>query len=81
LLLQQADRRLGLSAAVAKALQDPRRRASCVHGLDSLIRQRLFGLALGYEDLNDHHSLRHDVALQTAVERDSPLASASTLCR
>jgi hypothetical protein len=36
---------------------------------------------LGYEDLNDHHSLRHDLALQTAVERDTPLASASTLCR
>ena len=81
LLLQQADRRLGLSAAVAKVLHDPRRRASCAHDLPSLLRQRLYGLALGYEDLNDHHSLRHDLALQTAVERDSPLASASTLCR
>jgi hypothetical protein len=81
LLLQQADRRLGLSTAVAKALHDPRRRASCAHGLDSLIRQRLFGLALGYEDLNDHHALRHDLALQTAVGQDAALASASTLCR
>ena len=63
LLLQQADRRLGLSAAVAKALDDPRRRASCAHGLDSLIRQRLFGLALGYEDLNDHDVLRQDPLL------------------
>ena len=81
LLLQQADRRLGLSMAVAKALHDPRRRASCAHGLDSLIRQRLFGLALGYEDLNDHHTLRHDLALQTAVGQDNVLASASTLCR
>ena len=80
-LLQKADRRLGLSAAVAKALHDPRRRASCAHGLDSLIRQRLFGLALGYEDLNDHHTLRHDLALQTAVGQDAALASASTLCR
>ena len=73
LLLQQADRRLGLSMAVAKALHDPRRRASCAHGLDSLIRQRLFGLALGYEDLNDHHTLRHDLALQTAVGQDNVL--------
>ena len=81
LLLQQADHRLGLSAAVVKTLHDPRRRASCAHGLDSLIRQRLFGLALGYEDLNDHHTLRHDLALQTAVGQDTPLASASTLCR
>jgi len=81
LLLRQADRQLGLSTAVAKALDDPRRRASCTHDLPSLLRQRLYGLALGYEDLNDHHSLRHDLALQTAVERDTPLASASTLCR
>ncbi len=81
LLLRQADRHLGLSTTVAKALDDPRRRASCTHDLPSLVRQRLYGLALGYEDLNDHHSLRHDLALQTAVERDTPLASASTLCR
>ena len=38
-------------------------------------------LRLGYEDLNDHDGLRQDVALQTAVERDQWLASASTLCR
>ena len=81
LLLQQADRRLGLSPAVAKVLDDPRRRASCTHDLASLIRQRLYGLALGYEDLNDHQALRQDLALQTAVERDTVLASASTLCR
>ena len=81
LLLRQADRLLGLSKAAAKALDDPRRRASCTHDLPSLVRQRLYSLALGYEDLNDHHTLRHDLALQTAVERDTPLASASTLCR
>jgi hypothetical protein len=81
LLLQQADRLLGLSPAVARAMDDARRRASCTHDLESLIRQRLYGLALGYEDLNDHHSLRHDLAVQTAVGRDAPLASASTLCR
>ena len=81
LLLQRADRRLGLNTAVARALHDPRRRASCAHGLDSLTRQRLFGLALGYEDLNDHQALRHDLALQTAVGQDATLASAATLCR
>src|SRR6185437_11664023 len=46
-----------------------------------LLQQRVFGLCLGYEDLNDHTELRRDVLLQTAVERDSPLASAPTLCR
>ena len=46
-----------------------------------LVRQRVFGLALGYEDLNDHQALRHDIALQTAVDTDGVLASQSTLCR
>ena len=81
LLLRQADRRLGLTERVAKALTDPRRQASCVHDAVSIVRQRVYGLALGYEDLNDHDELRRDVALQTAVESDRALASASTLCR
>jgi len=38
-------------------------------------------LALGYEDLTDHSELRHDLALQTVVDRVVPLASAPTLCR
>ncbi len=81
LLLRQVDQRLGLSAAVARALEDPRRQASCTHDGVSLLRQRLYALALGYEDLNDHQSLRADVALQTAVDRDTVLASSATLCR
>ncbi len=81
LLLRQADRYLGLSAAITNALDDSRRRASCNHSLQSLVRQRLYALALGYKDLNDHNHLREDLAIQTAVERDTPLASASTLCR
>ena len=80
-MLRQVDNHLGLSAAVARVLTDPRRQASCVHDGLSLLRQRLYGLALGYEDLNDHHGLRADVALQTTVEREAVLASSSTLCR
>ena len=81
LLLRQADRHLGLTDAVARAPEDPRRRASCLHDVGSLLRQRVYAVALGYEDLNDHHTLRGDVALQTAVGRDRALASAATLCR
>ena len=46
LLLRQADHRLGLSAAVAAALVDSRRRASCEHDLHGLLRQRLYAIAL-----------------------------------
>ena len=81
LLLRQADRRLGLTASVAALLEDPRRQASCGHSVLSMIRQRVYGLAAGYEDLNDHDTLRTDMAWQTAVERDKPGASSPTLCR
>ena len=81
LLLRQVDRRLGLTAEVARLLDDPRRKASCEHDLLSMLRQRVYGLALGYEDLNDHDQLRRDPAIQTAVDRDRPLASSPTLCR
>ena len=81
LLLRQADRYLGLTAAAASMFNDPRRQASCGHSLLSMIRQRVHGLALGYEDLNDHDRLRQDLAWQTVVERDKPGASSPTLCR
>ena len=77
-MLRQVDRRLGLLAAVDRVLPDPR---FIAHSQLSLLRQRVYGLCLGYEDLNDHTTLRTDVALQTAVEREQQLASAATLCR
>ena len=46
-----------------------------------MLRQRVYGLCLGYEDLNDQQTLRHDTAIQTAIGKDSRLASPSTLCR
>lgn len=80
-LLRQTDRRLGLTKALAKVLPDPRDPQRIEHPLLSLVRQRIYGLAQGYEDLNDHDTLRHDLAWQTAVERDTALASSPTLCR
>ena len=56
-LLRQADRILGLTEQAARVLDDPRRKASCRHSARSMLRQRVFGLALGYEDLNDHDGL------------------------
>ena len=81
ILLRQVDRRLGLLAAVDRILPDPRDPRLIAHSQLSLLRQRVYGVCLGYEDLNDHTTLRTDVALQTAVEREQKLASAATLCR
>ena len=81
LLLQQVDRHLGLTEAVSRTLDDPRRQASCEHNNLSLLRQRVYALALGYEDLNDHEALRLALAIQTALGRTEELASSPTLCR
>jgi len=80
-LLRQADEKIGLLSAVAQVIADGRRRKSCTHDLISLLRQRVYAIALGYEDLNDHETLRDDLAIQSALYRDESLASASTLCR
>jgi len=81
LLLRQVDRLLGLSAQVSRGLKDSRDPAKWTHTTTDVVRQRLFGLALGYEDLNDHQTLRHDPGFQTGVDRDQDLAGSSTLCR
>ena len=80
-LLAEADRRLGLTRAAADAMGDDRRRKSVVHSTLSIVRQRVYALVLGHEDLNDHDGLRRDTALQAATGRDAALASPSTLCR
>ena len=81
LLLREVDRLTKLTESVAAALEDPRRPKSCRHDLLSLIRQRVYAIGCGYEDLNDHNALRGDIAMQTAVNRDTELAGSSTLCR
>jgi hypothetical protein len=80
-LLRAADEAINLLSRVGRCFTDFRRKASCEHTVENLLRQRVYALALGYEDLNDHNALRHDPALQTAVGRDVDMASASTLCR
>ena len=81
MVLRQADRRLGLTRALDKVIVDPRNPELITHRQSDLLRQRIYGLALGYEDLNDHDTLRKDLAWQSAVERGEELASSPTLCR
>ena len=80
-LLHEADRRTGLVKSVARGLADPRRKASCRHSAEAMFRQRIYALAAGHEDLNDHGDLRNDPVLQAVTGRDDALASPSTLCR
>ena len=81
MLLGATDRKLGLIQAAARCITDPRSPLLIKHGVVDMLRQRVYGLALGWEDLNDHSTLRQDVAMQTAVGVDREVASAPTLCR
>jgi len=84
-LVREVDRSLGLIDAINACIPDPRHPLFTVHSQRTLLAQRIFGIALGYEDLNDHQSLREDFLFQLLCERgiqtDLPLASAPTLCR
>ena len=81
LLLREVERRLGLLKQVARILPDPRNPTLVRHTTEQLLRQRVFGLCQGYEDLNDHTTMRDDLSMQTALERDNAAASSPTLCR
>ena len=88
LLLGAADRRLGLVRRLAGCFRDARDPRLVEHSVITLIGQRVFGIALGYEDLNDHDELRHDplmavLAGKLKAWRDdcAPAAGKSTLNR
>jgi hypothetical protein len=60
LLLGAADRAIKLTERFAACFHDTRRQHLIEHEVATLLGQRVFGIALGYEDLNDHDELRHD---------------------
>jgi hypothetical protein len=95
LLLRQVDAGLGLTRTLAGCFDDRRDQRFVEHSMQQLLAQRIHGLALGYEDLNDHGQLRRDPVLAAAcdkpdplgversdrADRGHPLAAASTLNR
>ncbi len=78
-LIRAADEVLHLLPEVSRCFDGSRRKTSRAHSALHFLRQRVYALALGYEEPNDHGSLRHDPALQTAVDRDVDMAGAATL--
>jgi len=95
LLLREVDRRIGLLDRLAGCFTDHRNPNSIEHGVQALVAQRVYGLALGYEDLNDDDTLRADSVLallvnkrdltgedrERARDKGNPLAGSSTLNR
>jgi hypothetical protein len=85
LLLQEADSKMNLLARFSQCFMDRRNPVLIEHSIEQMIRQRVYALALGYEDLNDHEQLRQDPlwsALAGKAQPGSePLAGKSTLNR
>jgi Transposase DDE domain group 1 len=86
LVLREADRNLGLITALDRVIPDPRNSELITHPQATLLAQRIFGIAAGYEDLNDHQRLRDDPLWQTLTDHPGSdqrpqLASPPTLCR
>jgi|SRR5271168_35578 len=84
LLLREVDSKIGLLRRVVRCFTDARAPRRIAHELSAMLAQRIYGLALGYEDLNDHEELRNDALLgMLAGRRDlrAPLAGKSTLNR
>ncbi len=80
LLLREADRRINLLGRLANCFLDGRAPLLVKHGLSEMLAQRIYGLALGYEDLCDHEQLRSDPLLgllSSKRDLDEPLAGRS----
>ena len=85
LLLREVEKRIGILHQFAACFTDYRNPDLIEHPVKQLVAQRVYGLALGYEDLNDHEELRNDPLLAVLVEKEGPdnqvLAGKSTLNR
>jgi hypothetical protein len=85
LLLREIARELGLVDALDAVIPDPRCPELTEHDQSAMLMQRIIGIACGYEDLNDHQTLRNDPVFQTVAgsipSPTKPLASPPTLCR
>jgi hypothetical protein len=85
MLVAEAERKLGVVGRLATVKKDLRDQAKVQHSYEEMFRQRVFGLACGYEDCNDFDDMCDDVALKPAVgrlpESDAALASQPTLSR
>jgi hypothetical protein len=81
LLLRAVERKTGLLHRFATCFTDQRTPAQIEHPVEDLIKQRVYALALGYEDLNDHDRLRHDPLLAMLVGKPDPTGQERTRAR
>ena len=85
LLLREIDRKYEITKSAANCIDDPRNPEKITHDLQTILRQRIFSIACGYEDCNDATTLRSDPTMKTVsgrlAESGEDLASQPTLSR
>src|SRR6516225_10796513 len=67
--VRQFDQHIGLTRAFAAALDDPRDPDPTEHSFQEMVRSRVYGILAGYEDQNDHDTLRHDPVFKLLAGR------------
>jgi Transposase DDE domain group 1 len=72
LLLREVEKRIGILHQLAACFMDYRNPSLIEHPVKELVAQRVYGLALGYEDLSDREELRNDPLLAVLVEKEDP---------
>ena len=75
LLLRETEQRVRIIERFSQCFTDLRNQDSIEHTVFQLVSQRVYGLALGYEDLNDHDMLRSDLLLAVLCEKEDPTGS------
>jgi hypothetical protein len=80
LVIRALDDELGLTSALANAFRDSRQQGKVQHALIDLVRQRVYGLALGYPDCNDANALRDNSIHKLLIGRD-PSDGSGRYCR
>lgn len=81
LLLNEIEKHIGLIGKMADCIHDSRHQGYVNHSVASMVKQRIFQIAAGYEDANDCNTLRNDGILKVCSGSEHSLASQPTMCR
>lgn len=83
LLLREVEKKSKIIKKMSACIEDKRESAKVDHSVEEILKQRVFGLIGGYEDVNDHQKLRNDTTFKILCERktDEALSSPPTICR
>lgn len=81
LLLREAEERIGVIKRISKCIYDKRHSSYIKHEAETLLGQRVYGIAAGYEDVNDQDSLRDDICFQTCVGKEKQIGCSATISR